>query len=91
MIITGAGKKFQRFDMFVWHAFEAKFLYSRLTAMPTLIFAHEKSKFAVNVVEMFQKIKGALLATSLPFLSPVMLNLSRNNNRNKTVYRGGCL
>ena len=39
-------------------------------------------------LRLYLSNNGALLAA---FFTPLMLNLSKKNNRNKTVYKGACL
>ena len=86
-----AGKKFQMFEpLFVCCAFESKFSLRSFAAMPTLMFAH-MHLYTVNMWLIkwtcSSKVEAVLLAASVSFLSPAMLNLSRNSDRNKTNTR----
>ena len=62
-----------------------KFSLRSFTAMPTLMFAHVHVWLIIWACS--SKVKAVLLAASVSFLSPAMLNLTRNSNRNKTSTR----
>ena len=86
-----AGKNLRMFKpSFVRCTFEAKFSLQSFTAMPTLMFAHVHL-YTLNVWLIMwacsSKVEAVLLAASVSFLSPMMLNPSRNSDRNKTSTR----
>ena len=46
--------------------------------------AFVQSKHVVNMWPCSRKVEAMLLAAAISFLSPAMLNLSKNSDRNKT-------
>ena len=90
-IMNRAGKKLQMFEpSFVCCAFESNFFLLSFAATPTLMFAHTHL-YTLNVWLIIwvcsSKVEAVLLAASVSFFSPAMLNPSRNSNRNKTSTR----
>ena len=85
-VCTRAGKKVQMFEpSFVCCTFEATL--GSFAATPTLMFAHVHL-YNLNVWLIMwacsRRVDGVLLAASVSFLSPAILNPSRNSDRNKT-------
>ena len=84
-VCTRAGKKVRIFEpSFVCYAFKAKFLPSKLRChvhFNVCACALLQSKRVVNNVGVFEVV---LLAASVSFLCPAMLNPSRHSDRNKT-------
>ena len=67
--------------------FVVNFSLSSFTAMPTLMFAHAHLCNLIMQSIMWacsRKVEAVLLAASVSFLSPAMLNPSRNSDRKKT-------
>ena len=69
---------------FICWAFEAKFLPSKLGCHIHFDFA---LVHVVNNVDCSRKVESVLLAASVSFLCPAMLNPFRNSDRNKTSTR----
>ena len=85
-VCTRTGKKVRRFKpSFVCCAFEAKF---EALLLSTLMFAHA-DLYNLNVWLNCgsRNVDAVLLPASVSFLSPVMLNPSRNSDRKKTSTR----
>ena len=80
-----AGKNLRMFKpSFICCTFEYKFSLRSFTATPTLMFAHAHSNVWLIMWVCSSKGEDVLLAASVSFLSPAMLNSSRNRDRNKT-------
>ena len=91
MYILGLEKRFEcsNLCLFAVHS-KLNFSLRSFAAMPTLMFPHVHL-CNLNVWSIMwaccRKVKAVLLAASVSFLSPAMLNPSRNSNRNKTGTR----
>ena len=90
-ITIRGGKNVRRFEpLFIFYTFETKFLPSKVrchTHFNVCACALVQSKRVVNNVSMFDEVEAGLLAAFVLFLSPAMLNLARNSDRNKTSTR----
>ena len=87
-IFTRAEKKFRMFEpSFFCCAFKSKFFLRSFAATPTLMFAHVHL-YTLNMWLIMwaysSKVEAVLLAASVSFLNPAMLNPNRNSDRNKT-------
>ena len=86
-----AGKKVQMFEpSFVCCRFNLNFSLRSFAATPTLMFARTCALVQSKCVQWSimwacsSKFEAVLLAASVSFLSPAMLNPSRNSDKNKT-------
>ena len=80
------GKNIRMFKLpFVCCTFESKFSFLNFAVTPTLMFAHLHSNMWLIMWACSSKAEAILLAASVSFLSPVMLNPSRNSDRNMTT------
>ena len=90
-IYIRAGKRFEcsNLDSFAVHS-KLNFSHRSFAGTPTLMFAHAHL-YNLNEWSIMwacsRKVEAVLLAASVSFLSPAMLNPSRNSNRNKTSTR----
>ena len=88
MSIPGVGKRFEPSNLrsFATHS-KLNFSLRSFAATPTLMFAHAHS-CNLNVWSIMwacsRKVEAVLLAASVSFLCPAMLNRSRNSDMNKT-------
>ena len=79
------GKNIRMFKLpFVCCTFESKFSFLNFAVTPTLMFAHLHSNMWLIMWACSSKVEAMFLAASVSFLSPMMLNPSRNSDRNKT-------
>ena len=91
MYVLGLGKRFKSSNLrsFATHS-KLNFSLQSFAATPTLMFAHAHS-CNLNVRSIMWacsiKVEAVLLAASVSFLCPAMLNPSRNSDRNKTSTR----
>ena len=89
--ILGLGKRFEFSNIrsFTTHS-KLNFSLRSFAATPPLMFAHADS-CNLNMWSIMWvcsiKVEAVLLAASVSFLCPAMLNSSRNSNRNKTSTR----
>ena len=80
------GKNLQMFKpSFVCYTFDSKFSFQSFAATPTLMFAHLHSNVWLIMWVCSSKVETVFLAASVSFLSSVMLNPSRNSDRNMTT------
>ena len=91
MYIQGLGKRFECLNLrsFATHS-KLNFYLRSFAATPTLMFAHVhlcNLDMWLIIWACSRNIEAVLLVASVSFLSPAMLNPSRNSDRNKTSTR----
>ena len=79
--ILGLGKRFECSNLrsFAAHS-NLNFSFRSFAATPTLLFAHAHLH-SLNMWVCSRNVEVVLLAASVSFLSPALLNPSRNNDR----------